>query len=156
HLQQVHRGVFDDARLQVEFGDGSAFVEQLAGRPDGERFDLVVLDLTDPDTPAQALYTREFFEHAKAVLRPGGAVMLHIGSPVFKPERVQQLTALLSQVFAIVRPLGLHVPLYGAYWGMACASDSLDPLAIDPETVEQRLLERGIGDLQYYNGDVHR
>lgn len=156
HLGAVHRGAFDDPRLHVEIGDGFAHVEQLAARPDGERFDLIVLDLTDPDTPAHQLYTPDFFRLAKSVLAPGGALMLHIGSPVFDPERVRALVSHLSGVFASVRPFGLYVPLYGAYWGMACASDSLDPLALDPAAVEMRLSERGIADLDYYNGDVHR
>jgi len=156
HLSGVHHGVFDDPRLTVEIGDGWKFVERLAGQADGERFDLVVLDLTDPDTPAHQLYTPAFFRLVKRVLAPGGALTLHIGSPVYTPERVRELVSHLSGVFATVRPFGLHVPLYGAYWGMALASDALDPLAIEPEAVERRLAERGIGDLQYYNGDVHR
>ncbi len=156
HLQTVHRGAFDDPRLEVAIGDAWQYVAQLASEPEGERFDLVVLDLTDPDTPAQRLYTPKFLRMAKSVLAPGGALTLHIGSPVFDPERVRQLVAILSGAFELVRPLGVYVPLYGSYWGMACASDTLDPLAMAPETVEQRLAERKIDDLDYYNGDVHR
>jgi spermidine synthase len=156
HLPSIHRGALDDPRLVLRIGDGAAFVAEQAARTDGERFDLVVLDLTDPDTPAQPLYTREFFARVKQLLRPGGAVTLHIGSPVFTPDRVHQLTASLRSVFAIVRPFGLYVPLYGTYWGMACASDTLDPAALEPAEVEHRLARRGIAGLRYYNGDVHR
>jgi len=155
YLQQVHRGAFDDPRLSLEIGDGWQYVEQLSVNPDGECFDLVVLDLTDPDTPALKLYTKEFFQRVKSVLAPGGALMMHLGSPVFNPQRVQELVAQLHEVFSIVRPLGLYIPLYGAYWGMAYASDSLDPLSIDPATVDLRIRERGIADLNYYNGEVH-
>jgi spermidine synthase len=156
HLVSIHRGALDDPRLQLRIGDGAQFVAEQAARPDGERYDLIVLDLTDPDTPAQQLYTREFFVQVRQLLRPGGAVTLHIGSPVFMPQRVQQLVASLRAVFAVVRPFGLYVPLYGTYWGMACASDTLDPAALQPAEVEQRLGSRGIGALQYYNGEVHR
>ena len=156
HLASVHRGAFDDPRLTVRIGDGQQYVQDLADQAGGERFDLIVLDLTDPDTPADKLYTPEFFALLKRVLAPGGAVTLHIGSPVYLPERVRELLGHLASAFRIVRPFGLFVPLYGAYWGMACASDTLDPLATAPELAEQRLVERGIGELQYYNGDVHR
>lgn len=156
HLTSIHRGALDDPRLALHIGDGAQYVAEQAARSDGERFDLVVLDLTDPDTPAQPLYTREFFARVRQLLRPGGAVTLHIGSPVFTPQRVQQLVAALRSVFGIVRPFGLYVPLYGTYWGMACASDTLDPAALPPQEVEQRLQSRGIGGLQYYNGEVHR
>lgn len=151
HLGAVHRGAFDDPRLQVHIGDGFEFVRGL-----GERFDLVVLDLTDPDTPAQRLYTREFFEMVKGTLNPGGAVTLHIGSPVFEPERVRRLLADLAAVFRIVRPMGVYIPLYGSYWGLAVASDSLDPRTLDEATIDARLASRGIADLELYNGETHR
>lgn len=151
HLGAVHRGAFDDARLEVHIGDGFEFVRRL-----GERFDLIVLDLTDPDTPARKLYTRAFFEMVKGVLTPGGALSLHIGSPVFDPQRVQGLLADLAAVFRVVRPMGLYIPLYGAYWGLAVASDTLDPLAVDEAEVEARIAARGLHSLELYNGEMHR
>jgi len=150
HLGSVHRGAFEDPRLTVHIGDGFEFT----ARTD-EKFDLIVFDLTDPDTPAARLYTPEFFATARRALNPGGAISLHIGSPIFQPERVRRLLAHLREVFAIVRPLGLYVPLYGAYWGLAVASDSLDPRAVDAATIEQRMGERGVGDLQLYNPELH-
>lgn len=150
YLQAVHRGAFDDPRLEVRIGDGFDYA-----RTAGERFDLIVLDLTDPDTPAQKLYTREFFETARGLLNPGGAISLHLGSPVFQPERVRGLLAELQAVFPIVRPLGLHIPLYGAYWGLAVVSETLDPTAVDAATLTRRLDERGIGELELYNPAFH-
>ncbi|MCL4747014.1 MAG: polyamine aminopropyltransferase [Burkholderiaceae bacterium] len=150
YLGEVHRQAFDDPRLEVHIGDGFEFTARSA-----ERFDLIVLDLTDPDTPARRMYTPEFFRMARGALNPGGAISLHIGSPVFQPGRVRDLLAALRTVFPIVRPLGQYIPLYGSYWGMAVASDALDPRTIDADTVEQRLRERGVDRLQLYNGEIH-
>jgi spermidine synthase len=150
YLGQVHRGAFDDPRLQVHVGDGFEFT-----RSTGETFDLIVLDLTDPDTPAARLYTPEFFQMARRALAPGGAITLHLGSPIYQPQRVSQLLADLHSVFPIVRPMGLFIPLYGAYWGLAVVSDTLDVCAVAPEVVEQRLAQRRIGDLRLYNPAMH-
>ncbi len=150
YLQAIHRGALDDPRVRIEIGDGFAFVRDTA-----ERFDLVLLDLTDPETPAGPLYTPEAFASVKRVLNPGGAVALHIGTPVFEPEQVRRITADLRATFARVNCYGLYIPLYGAYWGLAIASDSLDPKSLNRATVADRLTERGITDLQYYNADVH-
>lgn len=150
HLQAVHRGAFDNPRLTLRIGDGLDFM-----RRTDERFDLAFMDLTDPDTPAQSLYTREFFGLARGVLAPGGALVLHIGSPIFHPAQVQRMTADLRSVFRTVRCYGLYIPLYGAYWGMAIASDTLDPAALDAAEAGRRLEERGIGDLGYYNAQIH-
>lgn len=151
HLQKVHRGALDDPRVRIEIGDGYDYVE----RCEAARFDLVVLDLTDPDTPAHRLYTPGFYRLLKRVMRPGAALTLHIGSPVFQPERVTRAVRDLRSVFSQVRPMGLYIPLYGSYWGLACASDTLDPRAASPVELERRLADRGIRDLSYYNADVH-
>ena len=91
----------------------------------------------------------------KRILAPGGAVVIHLGAPFFEGEQVRSLLRSLRSTFQIVSPYGLHIPLYGAYWGMAVASDDLDPLSLSPAELAERLQRRGIGDLQYYNPQVH-
>lgn len=150
YLEAVHRGVFDNPRLEVRIGDGFEYVRQTE-----ERFDLVFLDLTDPETPAGPLYTSEAFAHVKRILNPNGAVALHIGTPVFGPEQVRRIAADLRAVFAKVNCYGLYIPLYGTYWALAVASDDLDPPAVDRAVVAERLSARGIANLRYYNADVH-
>ncbi|MEG2046141.1 MAG: polyamine aminopropyltransferase [Comamonas sp.] len=149
-LQAVHRGVWNDPRLQLLQGDGMAFLDQTE-----ERFDLVFMDLTDPDTPAEGLYTAAAWQRMRRAMAPGGALVLHLGSPVFHPEQVRDLVAELQQQFAVVRCYGLYVPLYGSYWGMAVVSDSLDASMLTAAEAAQRLQARGVGDLQYYNPEVH-
>lgn len=149
-LHAVHRNVWDDARLQLQIGDGMAYVDSTH-----ERFDLICMDLTDPDTPAGSLYSAAALQRMQRVLKPGGALVLHLGSPVFHPEQVRRLSATLRQAFAQVACYGVYVPLYGAYWGMAVCSDTLQPASVSADTIAQRLVTRGVGDLQYYNADVH-
>lgn len=151
HLRRIHRGALDDPRVRVHAGDGAAFVAQT-----DERFDLVLLDLTDPETAAGPLYTAAFFRQVRAVLAPGGALVLHLGAPFFEAAQVRALLAALADVFHQVHPYGVTVPLYGAYWGLAVASDTLDPTALQPEEAAARLLERRITDLQFYNAELHR
>ena len=149
-LHAVHRNVWDDARLQLHIGDGMAYVDSTH-----ERFDLICMDLTDPDTPAGSLYSAAALQRMQRVLKPGGALVLHLGSPIFHPEQVRNLSATLRQTFAQVACYGVYVPLYGAYWGMAVCSDTLQPASVGAGTIAQRLAERGVGDLQYYNADIH-
>lgn len=120
-----------------------------------ERFDLALMDLTDPDTPASALYAPDSLARMKRVLAPGGALALHLGSPVFHGPQVAELVRSLRQQFAVVRCYGLYIPLYGAYWGLAVASDELDPLELKAQQVAERLRQRKVRDLQYYNEQVH-
>jgi len=147
----VHRGAFDDPRLRVTVGDGLAYL-----RTTGVRYDLVAMDLTDPVGPSVELYSPATFSLARGAMAGGGALVLHMGSPFSHPERVRQTLASLRAVFRVVAPYFVHIPLYGSIWGFACASDSLDPRAVEPAEIDRRLAARGVGDLQYYNGEVHR
>ena len=150
HFGEIHRGAFDDSRLEVLNTDGEGYV-----RSSTESFDLILLDLTDPDTPARQLYRPDFFEQLRERMAPGGALSMHIGSPVYHPRRFARLVNDLRKVFRCVRPYSLYVPVYGTQWGMAVASDSLDPLTLSPTHADQRIAQRDIGELKYYNGDIH-
>jgi spermidine synthase len=150
HFHAVHQGVFDNPKLRVLVDDGMKFVRETQ-----EKFDLIALDLNDPMGPAEALYSIEFFQQLRQALAPGGALTLHIGSPVARPERVAQLAQRLNTVFRIVRPYTMYIPLYGSQWAMAVCSDKLDPKSFTADEIDRRIEARKLGDLKYYNGETH-
>jgi spermidine synthase len=150
HFFAVHRGAFDNPRLRVVTGEGMKFV-----RETHERFDLIALDLSDPAGPAEPLYAAEFFQHCRAALAPGGALVLHIGAPVARPDRVAELAQRLNGLFRIVRPYTMYIPLYGAQWTMAVCSDKLDPKSLTADEIDRRIEQRKLQDLRFYNGETH-
>jgi len=147
----VHHGALLDPRLTVKVEDGLAFV-----RGATDTYDLIVLDLTDPGGASEPLYGAEFYRTCAARLNPTGAMTLHIASPVAHPERVRAAMANLRAVFSVVIPYLVSIPLYGGLWMMACASPTLNPAYLTPLEANRRIATRGIRDLQYYNGEVHR
>jgi spermidine synthase len=150
HFKAVHNGVFDNPKLRVIVDDGMKFVRETQ-----EKFDLIALDLNDPMGPAEALYSVEFFQQLRAALAVGGALVLHIGSPVARPERVAELAQRLNGVFRIVRPYTMYIPLYGSQWAMAVCSDKLDPKAYTADEIDRRIDARKMQELRYYNGETH-
>lgn len=151
YLRSVHRGSLDDPRLELRIGDGFAYVRETA-----ETFDLIVLDLTDPGGPSLDLYTPEFYRACASRLTPAGAMTMHIASPVAQPERIRQVLADLRSAFGIVTPYLVSVPLYGGLWMMACCSATLDPRKLSAPEIDRRIAQRGLTDLRYYNGEMHR
>ncbi len=131
--------------------DGLKYVAQCQ-----ESFDLIILDLTDPQGYAEPLYTRAFFADCARVIGDHGLLSLHVGSPLFHQARFSRLFGELRAVFQVVRPILIPITLYGGFWGMACASQLRDPKRLDADMVEQRLQQRGITGLNYYNGDTHQ
>ena len=150
HFFAVHRGAFDNPKLRVVVGDGMKFI-----RETHERFDLIALDCNDPKGPDEALYSAEVFQQCRAALAPGGALVLHIGAPVARPEHVAELAQRLNGTFRIVRPYTLYIPLFGAQWAMAVCSDKLDPKALTADEIDRRIDQRKLQDLKFYNGETH-
>ncbi len=151
YLQTVHGGSLDDPRLSLKIGDGFEYVRSAT-----TRYDLIVLDLTDPGGPSESLYTTEFYRACAARLNPVGAMTLHIASPIAHPDRIRRTLANLREAFALVTPYLTSVPLYGGMWMMACASATLDPKSVSAAEIDRRIAQRGLARLQYYNGDMHR
>jgi spermidine synthase len=150
HFHAVHNGVFENPRLRVLVEDGMKFV-----RETDERFDVIALDLNDPVGPAAALYSLDFFRQLRQALAPGGALTLHLGSPVAQPERVAELVQRLNSAFRVVRVYTMYIPLYGSLWSMAVCSDKLDPKAFTADEIDRRIEARKLQALQYYNGETH-
>lgn len=150
-LGHIHRGAFDDPRLELRIGDARPLIESCS-----ERFDQIVLDLTDPFGPALDLYTVEFYQACRRALHPGGVLSLHLGSPIHLPGPMARIASSLHAAFPIVRPYLQYVPLYGTLWCMALASDSTDPARLGSAEVDARIAACGLQDLQLYNGATHQ
>ena len=154
HLQAIHHGVINEStghpKLTLHVADGFEFVKNST-----QFYDLIILDLTDPGGPSIPLYTADFYRACAARLNSGGILGLHIASPFAQPQRIETALSALKEAFAIVRPYLVTVPLSGGPWMMACASNSLDPAALQASAVDTRLLTRGVAGLQFYNGAMH-
>jgi spermidine synthase len=150
HLAAVHHGALDDPRVTVMIGDGFAFVREAL-----DTYDLIVLDLTDPGGPSTALYTPAFYAACASRLAAGGAMTMHVGSPVAHPDRVRETIAELGTVFSRVTPYLVSIPLYGGLWMMACCAQQLDPRRQSAAAVDAAIAARRIGRLQYVNGDTY-
>ena len=154
HLKSVHHGVIDEytghPKLRIHIADGMQYIKDKS-----DRYDLIILDLTDPGGPSTPLYTEAFYQACAARLNPGGLLGLHIASPFAQQHRIISALTALSSAFTIVRPYMVTVPLSGGPWMMACASNTLDPAILPAASVDTRLSDRGIADLQFYNGSTH-
>ncbi len=151
YLASVHKGSLDDPRLDLRIEDGFAYVRNTT-----DPYDLIVLDLTDPGGPSTELYTPEFYRACAARLNPVGAMTLHIASPVAHPQRIREGLTALRAAFPLVTPYLTSIPLYGGMWMMAMCSATLDPTKLTARDIDRRIGQRGLSDLQLYNGDVHR
>lgn len=149
HLQSICGKAFDDPRVELSIGDGRAFIEQCK-----EHFDVILLDLTDPLEPSKYVYTKEFYQYCRNRLEPQGIMGLHNDSPFFYPEAFNVISKTLDTVFPHKQQYLTFIPGYMLDFAFAVCSGSPLP-GIGPETIRQRMQQRGIGNLLYYGPTMH-
>lgn len=121
HLACWHQGAFDDPRVRLVYDDGRRFVAGCS-----EQYDVVIIDVVDllDNGPAQALYTRQFYELLKERLRPGGLVVVQGMEFSFLRDKPHAaLFRTLKTAFAEVSSYQVFVPSFLASWGFLVASD---------------------------------
>lgn len=109
YLPSVSDGAFDDPRARLVCGD--AF-EAVTGTD--EAYDVITLDLTDPDPdgPAARLFQAEYLGAVRDRLTDRGIAAIHCGSLLFQPDEVASMTALLREVFPYSELRTAVVPTY--------------------------------------------
>ncbi len=116
-MRDANGGALDNPRVNVVIGDAMTW---LRGAPD--RFDAVIVDLPDPDTPTLGrLYSTEFYALAARALAPGGLMVVQAGSPFSTPTAFWRTVATVRAAGYAVTPYHVHVPTFGD-WGFVLAA----------------------------------
>jgi spermidine synthase len=147
HLPAVSQAL-DDPRLEIIFADGIQFVAETA-----ERFDVAMVDSTDPIGPGVGLFEKSFYANMARILTDQGILVTQAESPFYDLEFQQILLSNQRPYFK-----RLHTYLYttlayvGGLYCFGFASKGLCPLTdFDPK----RVAAAGI-TTRYYNTKIHR
>ncbi|MEM7171485.1 MAG: polyamine aminopropyltransferase, partial [Pseudomonadota bacterium] len=76
HLRVICQEAFEDPRTSLVIADGVDFVSACE-----DRFDLIIIDSTDPIGPGEVLCTESFYASCKACLADGGILVTQNGVP---------------------------------------------------------------------------
>jgi len=140
--------VVDNPKVHVQIDDARHFV--LTSR---ERFDAITSDPLDPWVKGAAtLYTKEFFEAAKAHLNPGGIVTLFVQLYESTPEAVKSEVATFFDAFPdgiivgnTYRDVGYDMVMLG----------QAGPTTIDVDRVEAELRSPAFREVAQSLAEIH-
>jgi spermidine synthase len=150
-LPEISRGAYSDIRAELKIADGAQFLAETS-----ERFDVILVDSTDPVGPAAALISDEFLKHAQRALAPGGVLAMQSGSPVSQPREWFATVRAFKRTFPIVKPYLGYVLIYPAMlWSWVIGSNEIVPASIDEVSTRVRL-DALRSELRIYNPGMHR
>ncbi|MCB9508220.1 MAG: polyamine aminopropyltransferase [Myxococcales bacterium] len=138
---------FEDPRADVRVADGVAFVANAAAA--GEKFDVILVDSTDPVDAAVDLFTESFYRGCATLLGDSGILVPQSDSLTFCIDRVVGIHRNLSAIFGSVTPYAGHCLTYpGAYWAFMGATNGR---ALSPEHVDGKRLAAFAEELRFIN-----
>ncbi len=139
----------DDPRVHAYYEDGLKFVRQTE-----EKYDLIIVDSTDPFGPGEGLFTAEFYGNCHRALTDEGILINQHESPYYEhyANNMKRAHKRIKDIFEVSKVYQAHIPTYpSGHWLFGFASKKFDPIK-DLKADEWNKL--GL-TTKYYNTDLH-
>lgn len=151
YLPRHSDGAFDDPRLNLVISDGAEFV-----RTTDEKFDIIIVDSTDPVGPGEALFTSNFYSGCKRCLRDGGVLVTQNGVIFFQIHEARNTAKHFSGLFRDWHFYTAAVPTYvGGIMAFGWGSDDAGLRSVSLGTLEERYGAAHV-TTRYYNPSMHQ
>ncbi len=141
----------EDKRVTLYFEDGLKFVEEC----ESGKYDLILVDSTDPISVGEGLFTEGFYNNCFRVLTDEGILVNQHESPYYEVFREEMKKAhnKINKIFPIAEVYQFHIPTYASgHWLFGFASKKYHPIK-DHKRDEW---EKFSLETKYYNSDLHK
>lgn len=151
HLSDVYGDPFSDPRLVLLHQDGRNYVEN----EKDQSFDVIIVDINEAmdDSPAQLLFTREFYLEVLRVLRRGGVVSIQ--AEWLHMAFHQDLLATVRSVFAGVKQIEVNIPSFMMPTAFILASPEASFYQLETAELQMRMQPHNLR-LNYYSLEMDR
>jgi len=150
HFGEFNAGVLDNPRFELVIADGMKFSAET-----DRRFDVVIVDSTDPHGPGAVLFSEEFYRNVHRMLTPGGVLVTQNGVPFLQKQELITSIERFSRIFADASAYIAAIPTYfGGHMTLGWASDNPALRKEAVSVLEDRFKAAGFVT-KYYTPDVH-
>jgi spermidine synthase len=151
HFPEFTKPVFADKRFESVIGDGAKY----AAKTD-RRFDVIIVDSTDPQGPGKVLFSQKFYAGCKRCLKKGGVLVTQNGVPFFQPRELTSTISKFRRLFADGSCYVAAIPTYiGGHMAMGFASDNAKLRRVSVATIAERYRKAGRFTTKYWSPEVH-
>ncbi len=140
----------NDPRVHIFIDDGLRFVRHVENK-----YDLIIVDSTDPFGPGEGLFTTEFYGNCCKALTADGILVNQHESPFYRSyaKSMKQAHKKILQFFPVVKVYQAHIPTYpSGHWLFGFASKKYHPV----NDLDEGKWNRLCIDANYYNTRLHK
>ena len=151
HFPEFTGPVLADPRFDLVIDDGIRYVQRT-----DRRFDVVIVDSTDPQGPGAVLFSEAFYAGCRRCMTDGGVMVTQNGVPFFQPEElagsIRKFRDLWKQGSCYVAAIPTYI---GGHMAMGWASDDMGLRALPVSAIAQRYEAAGRFPTRYWTPEVH-
>jgi spermidine synthase len=147
-IPQTAIGMTDNPRFKLDIADAVDYVATT-----DQRYDVILVDSTDPIGPAVPLFGADFYRNINRILADNGIVVAQGESPVYAAEQQQSLLKVMGKFFPLVSMYNYNNMTYpGGLWSFAIASKHYHPVnAVDATRVTDSAIQ-----FSWYSAAIHQ
>jgi spermidine synthase len=150
YMPNINKAAFDDPKLTLHIADGVAFVRETQ-----KKFDIIIVDSTDPEGLGSVLFTHEFYQNCYKILNKDGILVTQNGVPFMQATELKQSVASFRQIFKYGTCYRATIPTYAfGEMAMGFASDK-NYLDIDVSVIKTRAQYDNL-TMNYYTPAIHK
>ncbi|WP_026672760.1 spermidine synthase [Alkalihalobacterium bogoriense] len=138
-------GALDDARVDVQVDDGFMHIAKSENK-----YDVIMVDSTEPVGPAVNLFTKGFYEGISKALKEDGVFVAQTDNPWFHSDLIEKVFQDVKETFPITRLYTANIPTYpSGLWTFTIGSKKYDPLQVEDARFHEI-------ETKYYTKDIHK
>jgi spermidine synthase len=150
HFPEFTKPVLGNARFDLVIDDGMKYV----ARTD-RRFDVIIVDSTDPIGPGKVLFSQKFYAACKRCMRAGAVMVAQRGVPIFQSGELTAGTLKIRKLFADGYCYVAAIPTYvGGHMAIGWATDNVKLRHASVRTIAKRYEKAGRFPTKYWTPEV--
>ena len=151
HFPEFTGPVLADKRFDLIIDDGMNYVAET-----DRRFDVVIVDSTDPQGPGKVLFSDKFYAACKRCMAKGAVMVTQNGVPIFQADELTEGIAKFRKLFADGTCYVAAIPTYvGGHMAMGFATDNAKLRRASVKTIADRYKKAGSFSTRYWTPEVH-
>ncbi len=152
HFPEFTKPVLSDKRFDLIIDDGMNYVAKTE-----RRFDVIIVDSTDPQGPGKVLFSQRFYAACKRCMAKGGVMVTQNGVPIYQPQELTKGIAKFRRLFRDGTCYVAAIPTYvGGHMAMGWATDNMKLRRLPERTIAARYARAGRFRTKYWSPATHQ
>lgn len=140
----------DDKRVEIIADDGIEFLKRVS---DNLKYDIILIDSTDPVGPAEGLFKRDFYESAEKALKDDGIFVAQTESPFYNENLIKDIGKIIRELYRESALYYAMIPVYpSGLWSFTAGSKKYRPQTVNESYGRFDFAEL---NLKYYSPEIH-